>query len=576
MFSKKKRMFAALLAGSMLVLSSAPADGLFAKKGVQVAKVTGVTAKRTSETKAKVKFAKIKKAKGYQVVYATNKSFSKGKKTVSTNKNVVTLKGLKSENVYYVKIRGFKAQQNKKVYGAYSKVVKIDSWIKDKVESTPVAEITKAPENTPLAEATKVPESTPVAEATKVPESTPEVVATEVPMATKLPQVTAKPEAQTPIKDLKTSQERFKEGVNRFSYNVFEQVGTNENAFISPFSLSVCLSMVANGANDEARAELEEALGITDLNEWNEMIKKYVSYENSQNTKLDIANSIWHLPGMMNSSFAKDTYIPNMTNYYGADVFERVLFADETKEEINAWADKRTNGMIPKFLKENLSTDTMVYFMNAVYFESRWQNEFLEMNTGKKIFYGKNKQSEVDMMYQGDSHFSYIEEKGLRGIELPYEDDMVMDVFITEDEDKNVGDVFSGLSSKEKTDLLENLGKAETTRIKRLRFPKFQLEYKVDNLAEIMQNMGVHGIYKQGGLSGISEELVAGGITQKTKIEVDEYGTKAAAVTGMQAVGALPPNGNEVIFDVDRPFVYVIRDTNTGVILFMGIMQDME
>ena len=678
MISKKKRTIAALMAGCMLVLSPVSVDGaLFAKKGVNVSKVTKVTIKRTSATKAKVKFAKINKAKGYQVVYAANKGFSKGKKAVNTTKNVVMLKSLQSEKVYYVKIRGFKVVKNKKVYGAFSKVVKVNAWEKkeEKTSSptcTPPAElatevpvstpgtepvqtpelvVTVQPETTPELVATAQPETTPELVVTSQPETTPETMetenpatptplpqeyptvlpyptalphptevprplgtplsgpnaakeptntpvvteppalpkvtpatkptsspefVTEPPVSTPCPKVTANPEKQTSIKDLKTKEERFKEGMNRFSYDVFEQIGTNDNMFISPFSLSMALSMLVNGSNEQAKTELEQALGITNLDEWNSMVKQYVNYENSKYTKLDVANSIWHSPYILENKSAKESFIPTMKEYYGVEFFERNLYTEDTREEINEWASNRTNGMIPKFLKSNLSEDTKIFFMNAVYFQAKWQNDFSEYSTHKAEFNGKNKKTEVDMMYQGNSHFSYLVKNGLRGIELQYSDNMVMDVFITEEENKNAGDVFSALSSKEKTQLLEDLGNSEMVRISKLYFPKFQFGYEAQELEKLLQNLGIKSIYSAGGLSGISEEVFISTIKQSTKIEVDEYGTKAAAVTGMSGITCMPPAEDQIIFNVNRPFVYVIRDKETGVILFMGVMQDME
>lgn len=175
---------------------------------------------------------------------------------------------------------------------------------------------------------------------------------------------------------------------NDFSLAMFQKLSAkNEdvNFMASPLSVSMAMSMLANGANGETRDEIIEALGfdkenLDEVNLFNQRITKYLK-EVDNTSKLSLANSIW----IDKSLSVYDDFISVNKASYGAEIFNVPLSSEQTRKEINKWASDKTEGMIPEFFKE--APGGAVCLMNALFFDGKWKNKFDKALTAEGDFH---------------------------------------------------------------------------------------------------------------------------------------------------------------------------------------------
>ena len=177
------------------------------------------------------------------------------------------------------------------------------------------------------------------------------------------------------------------------------------------------------------------------------------------------------------------------------------------------------------------------------------------------------------MMHLYGEHFSYMDNGDIKGITLPYDgNSVVMKVFMPSDEDGNINQLFDKLSNEEKQKLIDSLDDAGSVEVDTLQLPKFTDEQRIDGLDDILKNMGIQSAYSDNAdFSKIADGIAVSSVNHRAKVIVDENGTKAAAETDiMIKETAMMPSEETYNFIVDKPFVYVIEDQSTGMILFMG------
>ena len=407
-----------------------------------------------------------------------------------------------------------------------------------------------------------------------------------LPEASSLPEYVPQPMEQEPA-------EMLKNGINCFAFEMYGELGEGENLFFSPYSICTALSVLNLGAGSATKAELEDVLGIADFDIWNAAMQSYLHKAYSDDTYVTTANSIWLREDKEWAENMEADFIKPAAGYYSATV-EELNFRERSGDAIarmNSWAEENTDGMIPKVI-DHIDPNTVMVLMNAVYFDGKWEIPFLEDDTREGTFHGTDGDVTTDMMYLWHEEYAYVEMYGLKGIAIPYKNsDIVMKVFLPLEEEiylpedssinyahgTDVGGIFNDLSTEEKQKLLDSLDEADKEELARLILPKFTMEYEVENLVKILQNMGIEAVFKtDADLDRIAEDIYVSQALHKAKIEVDENGTRAAAVTAIVTNdgGALMEHPKE--FVADRPFIYVIQDAETGIILFMGRMNDPE
>lgn len=378
----------------------------------------------------------------------------------------------------------------------------------------------------------------------------------------------------TSVKTDITSFDQLKNGINEFSMNMYSALPADKNIFYSPYSIASALSMLDVGAGGTTKNELENALGITDLDEWNDEMKAYLSKDWSQNTFVNTANSVWMNKGTTWAANINSDFLTPAKDYYSGEIYEADFDgqADKVVQNVNNWVSDNTNKMIPEILKE-IPGGTVMMLINAVYFEGKWDTPFTEDKTFQSSFYGTDKESVVDMMHLYGEHFAYMDNGEIKGITLPYDcDNVVMKVFMPTADDGDINELFDKLSNEEKQKLIDSLDDASNVEIDTLQLPKFTDEQSIDGLDDILKNMGIQSAYSESAdFSKIADGIAVSSVNHKAKVIVDENGTKAAAETDiMIKETAMMPSEETYNFIVDKPFVYVIEDQSTGMILFMG------
>lgn len=373
------------------------------------------------------------------------------------------------------------------------------------------------------------------------------------------------------------------QGINNFAYSMSGQLAeSGENYFFSPYSICVSLSVLDNAAQGETKSQIEQMLGISDLMDWNMQMELFMETGQSKKALLTSANSIWIDQRFELSEELYENYLPLVENYYRASMYQADFEKDsaEVKKQMDQWVSENTDGMINS-CGEDLDADTALALMNAVYFYGEWKWPF-EAGTNKWVFYGTEEENEVDVMFLGDCWMHYYVSDGLRAISLPYGNgSRVMNILIPvgngEDQPKNfeqtAAGIFGAMSTEEKNDFLDNLLTGEEKWITTIRLPKFSMEYRVLQMSSLLQKMGMKNAFNErlADFPGIGEIYVTD-VTHKAKIEVDELGSRAAAVTEDASAPASEdePEIEIIRFIVDQPFLFMIQDTETGIILFMG------
>ena len=364
-------------------------------------------------------------------------------------------------------------------------------------------------------------------------------------------------------------------GVNGFAFRMYGQLNGDDDFFFSPYSLCAALSMLNLGADEETKTEIEAVLGIEDFDAWNAEMQKYLERQWTGDTYVITANAIWLDENKDFADTMEKGFLEPAAEYYQSELHKGDFSGNITAVigEINSWADKNTRSMIPEIINR-LPESTVMVLLNAVYFEGKWDNAFKEEKTCKDTFYGTNGESQIDMMNQYWEEYAYVEYEGIKGVSLPYKgEEVAMKIFIPIEDDGDITELFGALSDTEKQHLLDKLDTCGKEELTRLTIPKFTIEKAIEDLPGILRDMGMESAFdpNNANFDVIAADLYVSQVLHKAKIEVDEEGTKAAAVTvivGNDATAIMEPEYYEFI--ADRPFIYVLQDTKTGMILFMG------
>ncbi len=363
-----------------------------------------------------------------------------------------------------------------------------------------------------------------------------------------------------------------------FNYKLNQMMPEDTNYMFSPLSLKMAFAMVANGAEGETQAQLLNALGIEDLDAFNEYAKNLMAtYNGAEVLKLNVANSLWINKDHMLNQFTKE-FKDLAKEYYGAEV--NVVDDGNAVQEINAWADAQTFGKIPKVI-DAPEFETML--ANALYFKGSWQSEFQKGATHKAVFTSRDgSEKEIDFMKQ-TGYFRYYDNGGKAVIALPYKKsqpkvDEEGNYLGTEKSEADISMYLIQGEYNQHTDILKGFARnrdREKTYIT-LKMPKFEFEFET-GLNDMMKKLGAVDAFIEGKaqlnpmIENGNNKYYITDSKQKTYIKVDEEGTEAAAVTIVKGEASSyqeRPEPIEVTFD--KPFTFVIYDNANNEVLFMG------
>jgi serpin B len=381
------------------------------------------------------------------------------------------------------------------------------------------------------------------------------------------------PTEPVPI-DLTQTQVALIESGNSFAFDIFSKVlksaGENENVMISPMSISYALSMTLNGANGDTRAAMLEALRLNGItvdainNSYKNLTEALLSVD--KRVLISIANSVW----TENDFAVKQAFIDILTNYYDAESRSFDINDTSAPDKINEWIENKTNGLIKEMI-DKLDDNTVMLLINAIYFKGKWKSEFDESKTVEMPFYktGIN-QVDVPMMKQ-ETEFSVYQGDGFILAEFPYgQGNFVMDVILPDSQD-GLPNTLSSVNDANFTSWISQMSKRKTD----VSFPRFKYGFK-KKLKDVLSDMGMGIAFTDAAdFSNISEQydLLINDVTHQSFIETNEEGTEAAAATVVEVgLTSMPPAS--LVFKMDHPFLYIIRETTTNSIIFMGRVSD--
>ncbi|HMB97542.1 MAG TPA: serpin family protein [Balneolaceae bacterium] len=379
------------------------------------------------------------------------------------------------------------------------------------------------------------------------------------------------PGSDTPLepRELTVAEKQLVEADQAFSYDIFKRTVESEegeNVFISPLSISFALGMALNGAEGETFDAMQNVLNFSDMNldDINEGYRSLIELlsEIDPEVQFKIANSIWAREGFQ----VNEDFIDRLETYFDASFSELDFNDPAAKDIINQWVNENTNGLIEKILDGQISEKTVMFLINALFFDGDWMTQFDPEETQKAEFQVETGETtEVDMMEQEGS-FAALFSDEVTMIELPYGDSLFsMTVLMPADNTMPVDDFVSDHITAENLDKWRDELQVEEVL---LQLPKFDLEYEI-TFNEILKSMGMEIAFdpSQADFTGIADvrELFISEVKHKAFVSVDEAGTEAAAVTSVAVPSSLPSS-----VTVDRPFVFIIHERTSGVNLFMG------
>ncbi|KAH9624635.1 hypothetical protein KSS87_000790 [Heliosperma pusillum] len=256
-------------------------------------------------------------------------------------------------------------------------------------------------------------------------------------------------------------------------------------------------------------------------------------------------------------------------------VFFFRLKANEVASEVNAWAEKQTSGLIKNLLPSgSVNYTTRLIFANALYFKGEWNQKFDPSETKEDDFHLLDGTS-VKVPYMTSYKKQFVRTfDGFKVLSLPYkqgEDKRQFSMYFFLPDEK---DGLLALSEKVASDpcFLDTHLAYSKVRVTDFRVPRFKISFGFE-ASKVLKALGINQAFLGGGLTEMvdsreAENLRVSSIFHKSFIEVNEEGTEAAAASGsIMGVCCLPP---ELDFVADHPFMYLIREDATGVILFVG------
>lgn len=367
--------------------------------------------------------------------------------------------------------------------------------------------------------------------------------------------------------------ENLNKAILDFTWNMFKESSENEgNIMISTPSVYFALAMALNGADNETRTDMLNVLRAENISidKLNSGLNDWMNSLMNENriAKFSISNSIWYREGFN----ANKEFLQTNANYYSAYVKSLDFSNKKAPDTINKWVADATNDKIDKIV-DKINDDVVMYLINAIYFKGDWKVQFSPNNTYKMQFNAPTGTVETDFMNRrGD--MDYLQVNGATGVILPYLDEQFAFVGILPEEGQSPKEFINNLTPM---DFIELMNNKETKNID-ISIPKFESRYE-DSLVNELSKLGMETAFDpyNADFSLMKEDnnndLYISEVRHKTFIKVDEKGTEAAAVTSVEVtLTSMPVEIQKVVFD--RPFVYGIVDTTTGIPLFMGIMEN--
>lgn len=348
-----------------------------------------------------------------------------------------------------------------------------------------------------------------------------------------------------------------------FDYSLIKETNKNKssNYLISPYSIKTVLSIIKDGADNSSLKELNDVMG------------------NFRRANIISKNVIGDANLLLINKEYKDEINKNYVNKIEKNYDAEIKYSNITPNNINKWVDNKTNHMIPT-LVDSVNPETIMAIINAISMKASWDSEFDCKNTHISEF-NTIDGSIINTIMMVSNDAQYIEDDTAKGIIKKYKtyknDDhkKVNLEFVAIMPNDGIDSYIENFNNEEFRNLLSTKDKYKNEDVS-LKLPRFKYNYNFSNLMNVLINMGIKSIFneKTADLSKMTEsnskDLYIGSIKQKSYIEVNEKGTKASAAT----IATVDKYAANVPIDIefDKPFIYIIKQSNSDDILFFGVV----
>lgn len=358
----------------------------------------------------------------------------------------------------------------------------------------------------------------------------------------------------------------------QFAFDLYRALAAGPgNLFVSPYSVSTALAMTFAGARGATEYQMAQTLRFTlpqdvlhpTFGSLNADLTGRV--EGIDGVQLSIANAIW---GQDGHPFLAE-FLDLIETSYGAPI-QPTDFAsapEQARADINEWVGERTEGLIPDLMApDSITPETRLVLANAIYFLGTWKLPFDKDLTQDAPFHRLDGTEVSVPMMAIEDRFRYTEDKDYQAVELPYTGDRLSMVVLLPAE--GTFETFEAALTVER--LNQILAQMYSQKLW-LAMPRFELtsEFSLaDTLAQLGMPDAFTGAADFSGMDG-TRDLFIGHVAHKAYVSVNEEGTEAAAATGVSMTLSMPS-----MMTIDHPFIFLIRDIETGTILFMGQVTD--
>ena len=377
----------------------------------------------------------------------------------------------------------------------------------------------------------------------------------------------------TPISPTSSPNSTPKVTSGDFTIDIIKQInnGNTSNYLISPYNIEIALNMLRDGALGNTKMEIDNVIGNRTIKNIN--IPGSVNVANGAFIKNEYKNSI------------KSNYINTLKNKYQSEI----LYDEFIKPDvINNWVKEKTNEMIPKILEE-MNPNFVMGLASALAIDVKWQNEFeCDRTSSGKFTKVDNSIINAQMMHNTYKvNAKYLKSDDAGGVILPFKSDSENNQleFVGILPNSNVNSYVNNLTREKLNSLLNSEKESSNKFYIHVSLPRFIYDYSVNDFKDVLQKMGINDAFNPTNANfynmierkeNTPDNVYVSDAIHKTHIELNEVGVKAAAITffGMAGTGMPPKDYEEVSVKFDKPFIYMIRERNTGEILFFGAVYE--
>ncbi|MCL7973753.1 MAG: serpin family protein [marine benthic group bacterium] len=378
-------------------------------------------------------------------------------------------------------------------------------------------------------------------------------------------------------RELTTAEREVVDAGDSFAFSFLAQIVASEdpgrNLFVSPLSASMALGTALAGAENLTYAAMRDALGLESMSReeigasYHSLIQLLTGLDPS--VRMEIGNSVW-----LRMGFHPETaYVEEVEADFEARVTTLEFDDPAAADTINDWVADATDGLIDGIVTPPIDPDIVAFLINAIYFQGDWTVQFDPVDTRPGDF--RREDGTVvtaSMMRLYDGEFPFALTPDYAAVELPYGGEAFAMTLVLPTEGQSLDDFVAQLDSEVWADILASLSPHEPPVV----LPKFKLEYE-KQLNEVLTALGMEPAFdpfiadfSRMHRDALEAQLHISQVKQKAYVEVDEKGTKAAAVTSV----SIKPTSAQLGFTADRPFLFVIRERLSGTILFTGLVHD--